>query len=106
MIEADADVGWVPVDDSKLGSDRLPSERLNRLLDLHRIHRNLLLPHMEDLKVIVHPGVLDIVLVLLNFGVTVDFNAEVVSGLLPVDLAVGNGEQVLGAYFGAVGDLQ
>lgn len=50
---------------------------------------------MEYFKVVVHSGVFDFVLVLLHFGVAVDFDAKVVAALLPVDLAVGDGEQIL-----------
>lgn len=57
---------------------------------------------MENLKVIIHSRVFDIVLILFHFGVSVDFDAKVVSALLPVDLAVSDGEEVFGADFRAV----
>lgn len=106
LVETDADVGCVSMDDRELGSNRLPSKRLNWFFNFYRVDRNLLLPHMEYFKVVVHSGVFDVIFVLLDFRVTVYFDAEVVAALLPVDLTVGDGEQILGTYFGAVGEFQ
>lgn len=60
---------------------------------------------MEYFEVTIHARVFDLVFVLLDFRVAVHFDAEVVSGLLPVDFAVCDGEEIFGAYFGAVRQL-
>lgn len=103
LVETNADVSRITVNNSKLGPNGLPSKRLNRFLNFYGVNRNLFLPHMEYFKVVVHSWVLDFIFIFLYFRVTVYFDAEVVSTLLPVDLAVGYGEQVLGPNLRAVG---
>ena len=65
------------------------------LLDLHTVHRDALLPHVENLEVVVDSRVLDFVLLALGLGVARHLDAEVVAALLPVHLAVRHTEQVL-----------
>ena len=106
LVETNADVSGIPMNNGEFRPNRLPSKRLNRFLNFNRVDRNLLFSHMEYFKVVVHSWVLDFIFVFLYFGVAVYFDTEVVSTLLPVDLAVSYREQVLGPYFRAVGKLE
>lgn len=105
-VEADADIGHVSVDDRELGTDRLPSERVNRLFDFNGIDGDLLLSHVEDFEVVIHAGVFDFGFVFADLGVAIDLHTEVVAALLPVDLAVGYVEEILGADLLTAGDLK
>lgn len=52
LVERDADVGALAVDDGELGADGFPGESQNILLDFHAVNRNLLLLHVEHLEVV------------------------------------------------------
>lgn len=66
-VEADVDIGRVPVDDGEFAPNRLPSESMDCLLDFHAINRDLLHFHVEDFEIVKHSTVLDVVLFLLHF---------------------------------------
>jgi len=62
---------------------------------------------VEDFKVVEHAQELDVqvLLVLLQLGVAIHLDAQVVAGLLPVQFAVGHMEKVLVAGLAFLGDL-
>merc|ERR1719438_563382 len=104
-IEGDIERLRISMDDTKLVSHRLPAEGMNSLLNLDGVHGNLLLVHVEDLKVLIHSRVLD-VLVLQHLPVPVHLDTEIVSRLLPVHLAVRHIEQVLDPQLLPGGNLE
>uniref|UniRef100_A0A2M4C5N6 Putative secreted protein n=1 Tax=Anopheles marajoara TaxID=58244 RepID=A0A2M4C5N6_9DIPT len=102
LVKANAGRRRFTMDDGKLGTDRFPGERQDRFLHLNRIDGNGLLAHVEDFKVVehaqkLHIRVLLVLLILLRLRESIDLHAQIVTRLLPVDLAVGHVEQVLRA---------
>lgn len=76
------------------------------LLNFNGIHRNLLLSHMEDFKIVIHSWVFDFIFILFHFRITVHFHTQVVAALLPMYFTVGDGEQVLRPDLSTVGKLE
>lgn len=95
LVEAYTGVRCIAMNYRELHPYGLPRERLYRFLDFHRVHWYFFLPHVEYLKIVIHAGVFDLVLVFLDLGVAIHFDAEVVAALLPVNFAVGDGKQIL-----------
>ena len=94
------------MDDGELGADWLPGKSMNRFFDLYAVNWNLLLAHMEYFHVVIDPAVFDVRFVFAKFDVAIDFDAQVVTRLLPVHLTVGNAEQVLNTRFIAARNFQ
>mmetsp|Transcript_25399 Transcript_25399/g.73094 ORF Transcript_25399/g.73094 Transcript_25399/m.73094 type:complete len:364 (-) Transcript_25399:386-1477(-) len=75
------------MDHGKARSTRFKGQRHNGILDIQHFDRDTLIPHTKELNVIVQG--------LLRFGVSSDFDRQVVTIGMPHHIAFGNIEQVL-----------
>ncbi len=85
-------VGSLSVNNGESLSIRLPLKRIEILLDLERVDRDLLLPYSEELKVIVDTAVSSRVLIVLfhdiHFFVSLNTHTQEVTHVLPEHLAL------------------
>lgn len=61
---------------------------------------------MENLEIIIHPRIFSLVFLLPHFRVPIDLDTQIIPGLLPVYLTVGNIKNVLVPDLNPVGNLQ
>lgn len=115
------------VNDGKLWTNRLPRESMNWFFNFHTIDWDLFFSHVENFKIVWHSlkrlnieytikiwniehlnlksnnySNTDCIFLfgfLFSFGKPVDLDAKIISRLLPVDLAVGDVEQIFVTSF-------